>query len=268
MLPEGVACYLINLDRSPQRLADMLPRLEELGVAFERVPGVDGMTLSEGEFAAQTRENRYYKPLRRGEVGCQLSHLKTLQSFLASDARYALVLEDDALFQPGFMDALRAAIALRDREQEPVRQWDVLKLNRHRRRHVDLAPLGEGHRLVEYGLSVPITTAAALWTRSAAETWVRMYRGTRRPIDCDLQHPWEYGLRIRSVHPAVVVQGNVASSMGSEKLVARNPWPKLRYELKRMWPKLRSFGDTYGWMFISGWIWRHRLAFHPRGRGG
>jgi len=268
VLPEGVACYLINLDRSPQRLADMLPRLEELGVAFERVPGVDGMALSEGEFAAQTRENRYYKPLRRGEVGCQLSHLKTLQSFLASDARYALVLEDDALFQPGFMDALRAAIALRDREQEPVRQWDVLKLNRHRRRHVDLAPLGEGHRLVEYGLSVPITTAAALWTRSAAETWVRMYRGTRRPIDCDLQHPWEYGLRIRSVHPAVVVQGNVASSMGSEKLVARNPWPKLRYELKRMWPKLRSFGDTYGWMFISGWIWRHRLAFHPRGRGG
>ncbi|RZA20413.1 MAG: glycosyltransferase family 25 protein [Lysobacteraceae bacterium] len=268
MLPQGVACYLINLDRSPGRLADMLPRLEALGIAFERVPGVDGMTLDEGEFAAQTRENRYYKPLRRGEVGCQLSHLKALQAFLGSDARYALVLEDDALLDPAFVEVLRAAIALRDRDPDPIRQWDVLKLNRNRRRHVDLAPLGEGHRLVEYGLSVPITTAAAVWTRSAAAAWVRMYRGTSRPIDCDLQHPWEYGLKIRSVHPAIVVQGNVASSMGSDKLVARNPWPKLRYELKRMWPKLRSFGSSYGWVFISGWLWKHRLAYRPHDQGG
>ena len=57
-------------------------------------------------------------------------------AFLASDARYALVLEDDALFEPGFMEALRAAIALRNEETDPARQWDVLKLNRNRRRHV------------------------------------------------------------------------------------------------------------------------------------
>ena len=263
MLPESVACYLINLDRSPKRMADMRSRLELLGIAFERVSGVDGMTLDDKEFASQTRENRYYKPLRRGEVGCQLSHLKTLQAFLGSDARYALVLEDDALFEPGFMDALCAAIALRDGETDPIRQWDVLKLNRHRRRYVDLAPLDEHHRLVEYGLSVPITTAAAIWTRHAAVIWVRAYRGTSRPIDCDLQHPWEYGLNILSVHPAVVVQGNVASSMGSEKLAARSPWPKLRYEAKRMWPKLRSFGGRYGWGFLTGWLWRHRLEYRP-----
>lgn len=268
MLPANCICYLINLDRSPQRLAAMLPRLDALGISFERVPGVDGMTLSDEEFAEQTRENRYYKALRRGEVGCQLSHLKTMKAFLASDARYALILEDDAVFLPGLDGVLREAIALRDRASDPHLQWDVLKLNRQRRRRIDLAPLGENHRLVEYGLSVPITTAAAIWTRAAAEAWVRLYRGTSRPIDCDLQHPWEYGLKIRSVHPPIVVQGDGASTMGSDKLAARNPWPKLRYELKRLWPKLRSFGASYGWVFIAGWLLRRCLVYRPPIRAG
>ena len=264
VLPENVECYVINLDRSSQRMATMQSRLDALGMRFQRVSGVDGMQLSDDEFAAQTQINRYYKPLRRGEVGCQLSHLKTLQAFLASGADMALVLEDDALFLPGFVEAVLEAIILRDKTTDPNLQWDVLKLNRRRRRLVDLAPLGERHRLVDYGLSVPITTAAAIWTRAGAERWVHGYRGTSRPIDCDLQHPWELGLRILSVHPPVVEQGNVVSSMGSEKLAARSPMPKLRYELRRMWPKLRSFGDRYGWSFIIAWLWRRHLVWRPQ----
>lgn len=268
MLPEPVPCYLINLDRSSQRMATMQARLDALGIRFQRVPGVDGMQLSDDEFAAQTRVNRYYKPIRRGEVGCQLSHLKTLRAFLASGAEIALVLEDDAVFLPGFVDAVREAIALRAITTDPLLQWDVLKLNRRRRRLVDLAPLGEQHRLVEYGLSVPITTAAAIWTRAGAQAWVDAYQGTSRPIDCDLQHPWEFGLTILSVHPPVVEQGNVTSSMGSEKLAARSPLPKLRYELHRMWPKLRSYGERYGWGFISAWLWRRHLVWSPQPQQG
>lgn len=263
LLPENVVCYLINLDRSSERMETMRSRLEAMGIPFQRVPGVDGMQLSDAEFADQTRVNRYYKPLRRGEVGCQLSHLKTLQAFLASNARMALVLEDDAVFLPGFPEAFREAIALREVTNDPHLQWDVLKLNRCRRRLIDLSPLGAQHRLVEYGLSVPITTAAAIWTRAAAERWVGAYRGTTRPIDCDLQHPWEFDLRILSVHPPVVEQGNVVSSMGSAKSTARSPVPKWRYELQRMWPKLRSFGSRYGWSFISAWLWRRQLVWRP-----
>lgn len=256
-----LACYLINLDRSPQRLAQMLPRLAKAGIACERIAGVDGMTLGEAEFAAQTRENLYYKPLRRGEVGCHLSHLKSLGAFLASGARYALVLEDDAVFEPQLASVLAAALALRDRTADRNLRWDVLKLNHRRRRHVDLAALGSQHRLVQYGPSVPIATTATVWTRAGARRWVDAYRGARRPIDCDLQHPWEYGLTILSVHPPVAVPGDVPSAMGAARAKVRSPWPKMRYELRRLWPKLSDFGRRYGWGFMSGWLWRPRLEY-------
>jgi glycosyl transferase family 25 len=266
-MPTDLACFLINLDRSTERLATMQARLARLGLAYQRIAGVDGAQLSEEAFLRHTTENRYYKPIRRGEVGCYLSHLKAMEAFLASSARYALILEDDCVLHPDSNLVLRAAIELRDATPDPLLQWDVLKLNRGRRRQVDLAPLAGGHRLVEYGLSVPITTAAALWTRAAAEAFQRAYRGASRPIDCDLQHPWEYGFSILSVHPPLVEQGNVASTIGNRKQEQRSPLPKIRYELKRLWPKLRGFGQRYGWRFISRWCWRRRLEYRPP-RGG
>ena len=264
MIPDDCVCYLINLDRSVQRLATMQGRLIDIGIDYQRISAIDGAQLSDAEFLRHTGENRYYKPIRRGEVGCYLSHLKALETFLSTSSRYALIIEDDGVFQPGFGAVLREAIALRDATSDPLLRWDVLKLNRSRRRRIDLATLGEEHWLVEYGLSVPITTAAAVWTRQGAKTFLQSYRSSTRPIDCDLQHPWEYGLTILSVHPPLVVQGDVASTIGNRKQSQSNPLAKLGYELKRLWPKMRSFGRRYGWGFIAGWIWRRRLEYRPK----
>jgi glycosyl transferase, family 25 len=37
--------YVINLDRRPDRLAEISQRLDALGLTFTRVPAVDGLTL-------------------------------------------------------------------------------------------------------------------------------------------------------------------------------------------------------------------------------
>lgn len=241
-----VRCFLINLDRSPDRLATMDARLRALALPYERVPGVDGLKLPDAEFAWQTRVNRFYKPLSRGEVGCHLSHLEALKRLVASGAPYALILEDDAELPDGLPGLIERALARRDTESDPRARWDVLKLVRSRRRFVDFGPLDAGHALVEYGFSVPAVTTAALWTREGAMKWVAAYDGARRPIDCDLQHPWEYGLTILSAHPPPVGAAT-ESVMGGSVRRSRNPWFKLRYEARRLWPKLRHFGQAYGW---------------------
>lgn len=264
MLPDGLACYLINLDRSPQRLAAMQSRLSELDIAYTRIAATDGAQLTDEEFLQHTIHNRYYKPIRRGEVGCYLSHLEVLHAFINSDARYALVLEDDCVFDADFNASLGAAIALRDHTCDPLLQWDVLKLNRKRARWVSLAPVTASRQLVEYGLSVPITTAAAVWTRPAAERFLRAYRGATRPIDCDLQHPWEFGLNILALQPPPVTQGDVASTIGNRKHPAHGPLAKLRYEWRRLGPKLRHFGRRYSWGFIAGWLWRRQLHYRKQ----
>ena len=265
MLAHECACYLINLDRSPDRLASVTSLLSAAGIAFERVAGIDGILLGDAEFLAQTRENRYYKPLRRGEVGCYLSHLQALQRFIASNRPYALILEDDVLLSDGVSGLVAAAIQLRERTGDARLAWDVLKLANSRSRLIDLAPLDAKHHLVEYGPSVPIATTAAVWTRDGAVRLLQQFRGVSRPIDCDLQHPWEYGLCIRSVHPVPVTSG-ADSVMGSDVLVTRSPWPKLRYEGRRFVRKWRYFVDSYGWRFMLPWLWRRRLSYHPQGR--
>ena len=67
-LPADCLCLVLNLVRAPQRLAAMQQKLSALGIAFTRIEGVDGATLPADELARLTRANRYYKPLRPGEV--------------------------------------------------------------------------------------------------------------------------------------------------------------------------------------------------------
>jgi len=255
MLPPDCRCYLINLDRSPERLEAMHAHLSVLDIAYERVPGVDGAALDEAQFRQYTRENRYYKPLRRGEVGCYLSHNKALQCFLDSNTPYALILEDDARLDSDACTVITAALALRDSDRDTLRQWDLLKLNRPRRRWIELARLGTRF-LVEYGLSVPATTTAALWTRAGAERWLAAFRGCPRPIDCDLQYPWECGLTILSIHPPIARPEELITTLGNPLSSTLNPWPKLRYELSRIRPRLQHFARRYGWGMLLAWLWR------------
>ncbi len=259
MLPDDCICYLINLDRSRERLAVMASRLAAAGIAFERVPAVDGATLDDAALAGHSPGNRYYKPLRRGEVGCYLSHLEVMRRFVASGKPYALVLEDDVVLADGFAALVVTAIAQRARTVDPLLAWDVLKLAARRRRYIDLGPLDAGHRLVEYGPSVPATTAAALWTQAGARRWLQAYPGVMRPVDCDLQHPWESGLEILSVHPAPTHAGT-ETTMDSRDHATRNPWLKLRYEARRLLPKWRHFVRRYGAAFTLRWLWRGQLA--------
>lgn len=252
-LPGDCHAYVLNLARAPQRLAAMQARLSALSVAFTRIEGVDGATLAADALAALTRRNRYYKPLRPGEVGCYLGHVQALRSFLASPAHFCLLLEDDACFEDGFLPALAAALERRRAEADPLCRWDVLKLCNRRRRWMPLAPLAAGHCLVEYGPSVPSTTTAAVWTREGATRFLAAFSGVRRPVDCDLQHPWESGLRILSVHPPVVSAEPVPSTIGGGKPRSRNPWPKLRYEALRLWPRWRHFSRLYGPLFWRRW---------------
>jgi len=278
MLPPDCRCYLLNLDRSPERLTHMHAQLTRLGIDYERVPGVDGMALDDTSFREHTRENRYYKPIRCGEVGCQLGHLKALQCFVDSGARYALILEDDAELDPDLGPAIAQSLALREHASSSLLQWDVLKLTQRRRnsRYIELAPLSpsrsgredgvKARHLVEYGLSVPSTTTAALWTRKAAERWIAAYRGTTRPIDCDLQHPWEYGLNILSIHPPLAATADSPTTMDSPNHSTRRPWSKLRYELARIWPRLRHFGKRYGWGVLLAWLWRRHLTYRNAAR--
>jgi GR25 family glycosyltransferase involved in LPS biosynthesis len=77
----------INLDRSPERRRDIETQLHTFGIAdrYARFPAIDGDALS-----------NYPGPLRRGEVGCFLSHVRALERMRMAGTHVHIV-EDDVL---------------------------------------------------------------------------------------------------------------------------------------------------------------------------
>jgi len=94
--------FVVNLAAEPVRLARIEANLREAGVStFRRFEAVNGRALSDTVLQASVDRDDfmswYGRPPSVGEVGCTLSHLGVYEQLLATDAPFALVLEDDAL---------------------------------------------------------------------------------------------------------------------------------------------------------------------------
>lgn len=88
-------CLVINLDRSPERLARMAFIFARIGVEFERVEAIDGNLLSDREREAANRDNGIREPLTHSEVACFLSHRKAWMMIAEGAEPYGAVFEDD-----------------------------------------------------------------------------------------------------------------------------------------------------------------------------
>ncbi|WP_395091330.1 glycosyltransferase family 25 protein [Vaginella massiliensis] len=230
--------YLINLDRATDRLKFMQNEFEKTGVSFERIAAVDAKTLDHNSYRIK---NKYDRDLVPGEIGCYLSHIKTLEVFLASDYDFALIIEDDAVLQPNSKNIIEKA--LDNYPTLPTKhQWDVLKLANGKRRNIKVATLDETYFIGACGTSIPITTIAAIWTRKAAQKFLdkvnKPIATIRRPIDCDLQHPWEFDLRIYNLLPSLVDGAGAETQIQTNQNLKKAKLSKqVFYEVNRVFHK-------------------------------
>lgn len=87
--------YLINLDRSPDRLAWMSSRLQTLGINPVRVPAVDGKQLSKETLNRWDSVRHPQFGMGPGEVACFLSHRRVWEMISDGKDDWGLVAEDD-----------------------------------------------------------------------------------------------------------------------------------------------------------------------------
>ena len=87
--------YVINLDRTPERMAHMAAQLSRLEVPYERLSAVDGRALDPTYVAK-------FPPMAATEIGCFLSHKVAWQRIVDGPGRYGIVLEDDIHIAPAF----------------------------------------------------------------------------------------------------------------------------------------------------------------------
>jgi collagen beta-1,O-galactosyltransferase len=95
--------FLINLERRPERREKMEEILRLVGIEFKRIEAIDGHKLSQKQISEIKFLPGYFDPFHRrpmklGEIGCFLSHLKIWEEIVGNGLQRAIVLEDDVRF--------------------------------------------------------------------------------------------------------------------------------------------------------------------------
>ncbi|MBX8784741.1 glycosyltransferase family 25 protein [Ochrobactrum sp. GRS2] len=88
-------CYLINLDRAPERMARMSKMLSDLDIPFERVSAIDGQKFSQEELSDYRSQGVAGFDLSAGDIACGATHLMIMRKIIAGADEYAAVMEDD-----------------------------------------------------------------------------------------------------------------------------------------------------------------------------
>ena len=181
--------YLINMDGSDDRLAQAKRCLSQEGIQFERVSATDGRGLTPEIMDRFYRPDRsllqYGRKLGAGEIGCYLSHLDCLQRFIASDHKFALVIEDDITAPSGCGHVLKAVIAdLDTRESHLIAVVNLA--NRARKICTDISVISgpaNQETVLRKAYYFPLSSAALLWTRAAAQRFIAQYSAVLFPYD-------------------------------------------------------------------------------------
>lgn len=184
--------FLINLDGDTERLAHMRKQLD--GVAFERVPAVDG-----------SKDPPTTKGLTRFELACLESHRIAWRQFLSGSEDCACIVEDDLHIWPGF------AALTRSDSWIPAGAHSV-KLDTY----LQKVELGEkrvavGDREIARLFSRHQSSAAYILTREGAARYLDLTASASLPADYALfpNRPRRLKLQIYQLIPAIAIQDHL-----------------------------------------------------------
>jgi glycosyl transferase family 25 len=194
-------CYVINLDRHPERWDRMVAELAKHGLLPHRLRAFDGMRLRP--------DTRRLAPdggyaMSRFEIACVLSHRRAWRALVRSGAPAAMVFEDDIHVGQGIA-ALVTDPALLELGFDLLHLetfWGQVLVDRRQ------GGVVQGRR-IDRLLTTHWGAAGYILTRSAAERLLRETRGAPLPADWLLFDEicfTEMGFRVGQVLPAIVVQ--------------------------------------------------------------
>lgn len=225
--------FLINLERSPERLAWFTGQATRAGLAFERIAGIDGRHLTLEQLRAAASERYAFQPINAGEAALFMGHRLAWQRLMDSGAAMAAVFEDDAVLSQRIVGVLDGIEML-----APVA--DVIKLETTRRRVVLRAPAAitaSGHQLRPL-CSWHGGTAGYVVSRSGAQRLLQATWPLADPVDQVMFNPLSgvsASLDLLQVCPGVCIQKNILEKVQDDGV----------------------FGTTIGRNTSGGRLWRH-----------
>jgi glycosyl transferase family 25 len=194
--------FVINLDKSPERMARISKRLDELNIPFEKISGIYGAELSSEQieefYCPKLNKKNYRRPLRLGEIGCYMSHIKAWQAIVDRQLCCAVILEDDIVIDDSLASLMESL-------RKSSNEFDIVKFYNKKTtpKLIDSLPYGNKHQLCRFK-KIPIGNQAQMVTLSGANKLLNTYKKFGRPVDEDIQHWWESDINVLGFIPSVV----------------------------------------------------------------
>jgi len=230
--------FLINLDRSPDRLATASRHLSDAGILFQRIDGFDASKEDVSSIpidqAAFTKIHGR-KSIRKGEIGVYQSHLRAINTFLKTDKDFAIILEDDVLPLQNTITSIQQLITWES-------DWDIVPLfHFHSGGPVTLQHSDKLKLTVH--LAHISSAAAYMINRHAAQVLIKHMAVQRACVDHALFENWSHGLRLRGIVPMAMqlsAQANI-STINAENSGKLALWRRMPTFLARMHVAVRLF---------------------------
>jgi len=197
--------YVINLDRSFERLELMSSQLSSQKIDLERISAIDGMNININDEADDAAcRSEMGRSIQPGEVGCFLSHIKALQTFISSNSDFAVILEDDAIISSEFSNRIMDLCSF-------------ITKNKHSSLcSINLGPSGmnlmKAHRF-------PMLATGILWTRDGADLILKQHNKVKYPYDNFLRMALTKNSNGLSVKPALVKAANITSDIEARSAI-------------------------------------------------
>ena len=233
--------YLINLNSSVERLKQADTELKKHNITYQRISAVDGRKINVHDYknydSKQTNQ-LMGRDLLGAEIGCYLSHLRCIERFLASDADYLIVLEDDLILHHDFQTISQQILAWLEEQKF---NWHLINLAANKRKiSKHLYQVGHFNLLKAYYF--PVLTLGLIWSRQGAKHFYQDYQIISAPIDVTLQSWMTKNSKGLSVYPELVIANDVQSDIAPTQNLTMemkhvdNPRIGKRFpRQKRMW---------------------------------
>ena len=162
---DNILFLCINLRSATDRRAAVEEQARRLGIEVQFVEAVVGKELP-AEVPAYDKRGRartHTYDLSPNEIACTLSHIKAMEAFLASGAEYAVIMEDDIIFEDNIKEGLHELT-------HHLKGWEAAKIYTadDAGRLYDLGDKGE-HVSAVFPRKVIWGAVAWLYTRRAVE---------------------------------------------------------------------------------------------------
>lgn len=202
-LGETLSCpvFVINLERSKHRRDFMVSYLSGLGIEARIFPAVDGSKLDvalseeQGLYSEKLTNQKFSRSLSRNEIACTLSHLGVCRKMVDESIPMALVLEDDAMFQPGIRNLIQQALS------EAPEDWDLLQLTYSCKGYEQISA-----HLVKFpsDASLPVGAAGYIIRKSGAEKMLEAGLPVCYPADSLIGRSQRWGVKLYGTYPAMI----------------------------------------------------------------